>query len=196
MRIHTTIAEATEIYAALGSQKNLGRIADHVSFKKLEHHTSRSHAHGWEIQLEAFERDNGRRAGNSGSYGAMQPEYDGYAATYDEWGWLLAALYKLDPQMLVYGQYTDAEHFDERTAWTYNPERWLDFVNEWPPFADDRDPFPFVTGRSASTKRGYMIGRRGADRARSAGRWARLVKNQPRTVEEVRAFAYPLAVSA
>lgn len=195
MRIHTSIAEATDIFVALGSQINLGRIASHVSFKILERHGSRSHHHGWEIQLEAFERDNGRRAGNSGSYGALRPEHDGYAATFDEWGWLIAALYKLDADMVVgtpkYPVYRDAAHFHEQTAWTYDPERWLEFVNEWPTFADERDPFPFVTGQPSRTKRGYMIGRRGASRVRTQPKhWPG--KHQPRTVEEVRAFAYPM----
>lgn len=201
MRIHTDkIGHTQTISDALKAQKQLGRIAPHVFFKTLEHHGSRSHQFAYEIQLEAEERDNGRRAGNSGSYGAMRPEYDGYAATFDEWGWLLAALFEVDPKMMVGSwknpTYAGSEHFDERTAWTYNPERWLKYVNEWPPLADDRDPFPFVTGRAASTKRGYMIGRRGADRASGPGRWARLVREQPRTVAEVRAFAYPLEVSA
>lgn len=199
MRIHTSvITEATQIYQALGSQKILGRIANHVGFKILEHHGSTIREHAWEIQLEAFERDNGRRAGNSGSYGAMRPEYDGYAATFDEWGWLLAALYALDPQAHVgspeYPTYESAEHFHDRTAWTYNPEAWLSYVNEWPTFADDRDPYPWITGRAAKTKRGYMIGRRGADRAAECPRWGGV--EQPRTVAEVRAFAYPLEVAS
>lgn len=201
MRIHTNIiGETGTIYDALRGQKALGRIARHVTFKTLSEHRSNSHAHAFEIQLEAAVRDNGRRAGNSGSYGAMSPDADGYAATYDEWGWLLRSLYLLDPDMVVGSQknpiYMDAEDFHTKTAWTYDPQRWLDFVNEWPSFADERDPFPWVTGRAAQTKRGYLIGRRGADRLADPGRWARLCKEQPRTVAEVQAFAYPLEVQS
>lgn len=196
MRIHTIIESSQPIRDALTEQKNLGRIASHVSFKTLDEHRSKSAPHAFEIQLEAGERDNGRRAGNSGSYGAMRAEHDGYAATYDEWGWLLAALYTLDPEMIVGSPkkptYDGAEDFHTRTAWTYDPERWLAHVNEWPSFADERDPFPWITGRAAKTKRGFTIGRRGADRLADPGRWVRLCKEQPRTVAEVRAFAYPL----
>lgn len=199
MRIHTSISQATDIYVALGSQKMAGRIAGHVSFKKLEHHGSTIREHGWEIQLEANERDRGRRAGNSGSYGAMQPEADGYAATFDEWGWLLAALYDLDPNMVVGSPknpvYASRVDFDDRTAWTYNPQMWLGYVNEWPSFADERDPFPWIGGRAAKTKRGYMIGRRGADRQAECPRWGG-GRNEPRTVAEVRAFAYPNEVAS
>lgn len=201
MRIHTNaIPNRLVIIDALKAEKESGRIASHVSFKTLCEHGSRSHTHAYEIQLEAAMRDNGRRAGNSGSYGAMRPEYDGYTATYDEWGWLLAALYRLDPDMQVgtgaYPVYADREDFDFKTAWTYNPERWLEFVNEWPTFADDRDPFPYVTGQASKTKRGYLIGRRGANREHIDNNYAaRHGKYQPRTVEEVRAFAYPHLMS-
>lgn len=197
MKIHTNLIGYTQqIRNALQEQKDLGRIAHHVHFKKLEQRGSRSHQFAFEVQLEASERDNGRRAGNSGSYGAMRPEYDGYAATYDEWGWLLAALFALDPAMIVGTPkspvYANATDFHDLTAWTYAPEMWLKYVNEWPTFADERDPFPIVTGRAANSKRGYMVGRHGANRVAFLERTYWPHKNQPRTVAEVTAFAYPL----
>lgn len=195
MRIHTNkIGYTQAIRDELAEQKRLGRIADHVHFKKLEIRGSRSHQFAFEVQMEAFERDNGRRAGNSGSYGAMRPEVDGYAATFDEWGWFLAALYAIDSNMIVgtpkNPTYRHAIDFHQRTALTYNPAELLAILEEWPTFADERDPYPYVTGRAGNTKRGYMIGRRGADRVADQpaywpGKW------QPRTVEEIRAFAYP-----
>ncbi|QIQ63666.1 hypothetical protein SEA_NIKE_86 [Microbacterium phage Nike] len=191
MRIHTNDTTLTEqrIYHALRGQIALGRIAPHVSFKTLDEHGSRSHRAAWEIQLEAEVRDNGRRAGNSGSYGAMRPEYDGYAATYDEWGWLLAALYLIDPYLVVgtgkYSTYSNAEHFHRETAWTYDPERLIDALE------NGDDPFPIVVGKAASTKRGYIIGRRGANRKANIERsyWPHVV--HPRTIVEVQKFAYP-----
>lgn len=196
MRIHTNITVTEQrIYRTLREQIELGRIAPHVSFKTLDEHGSRSHAVAFEIQLEADERDNGRRAGNSGSYGAMRPESDGYAATYDEWGWLLAALYIADPIMVVGTPrspvYANAEDFHRKTAWTYDPERLIDALE------NGDDPFPILTGRAAKTKRGYFLGRRGADRTTAdkvRPYWGHVVR--PRTVDEVRAFAYPLEVTA
>lgn len=196
MRIHTNvIVSEADIYDALRGQIALGRIAPHVSFKTLARHGSRTHRAAWEIQLEAEERDNGRRAGNSGSYGAMQPESDGYAATYDEWGWLLRSLYLLDRDMIVgslkHPVYSDDEDFHHRTAWTYDPERLIDALE------NGDDPFPILTGRAAKTKRGYFLGRRGADRTTNDNfrrQWGHVVR--PRTVDEVQAFAYPLEVTA
>lgn len=191
MRIHTNIESWQQIHAALTEQKNLGRIALHVSFKTLDEHRSSIRPHAFEVQLEADERDSGRRAGNSGSYGAMRPESDGYAATYDEWGWLLAALYELDKDMLVgtpkFPVYANAVAFHRKTAWTYAPEVLIDALE------NGDDPFPIITGRGAKTKRGYFIGRRGADRCTEADirpYWDHKV--QPRTVAEVREFAFPL----
>lgn len=194
MRIHTTIDSSSTIRDALRGQQGLGRIAKHVSFKTLAQHRSTCAPHAFEIQLEADERDNGRRAGNSGSHGAMRPEYDGYAATFDEWGWLLRSLFLLDPKMIVGSRknpiYDGAEDFHLRTAWTYDPERLIDALE------NGDDPFPFVTGRAAKTKRGYIIGRRGADRSGIPGPPYWPHKEQPRTVDEVQAFAYPLEVTA
>ncbi len=195
MRIHTnTIADPAVIRQALAQQKGLGRIASHVTFKTLTEHRSASHNYAYEIQLEAAERDNGRRAGNSGSYGAMRPSVDGYAATFDEWGWLLGALYASDPHMCVgtvkHPVYADRVDFDHKTGLTYNPERWLEIVNARPSYAAEYDPYPIVTGRDGKTKRGYIEGRRGANRSDDAhGYWASA--ERPRTVAEVIAFAWP-----
>jgi hypothetical protein len=189
MRIHTnTIANPAVIRQALAQQKGLGRIASHVTFKRLTEHRSGTHNYAYEVQLEAAERDNGRRAGNSGSYGAMRPEYDGYAATFDEWGWLLAALYLIDRDIVVgtakHPTYADRNHFAISTGYTYFPEKLIERINE------HGDPYPIVTGRDGKTKRGYMIGRRGANRSDDRrGHWASA--ERPRTVAEVTAFAWP-----
>jgi hypothetical protein len=188
VRIHTDTLTRENIQQALIAEIEKGRIARHVSFKVLTEGGSRSHRRSFEVQLEAAERDNGRRVGNSGSYGAMRPEHDGYAATYDEWGWLLAALYQIDPAFIVgtvkHPVYDGRDDFDHKTALTYNPEKLINTLRFY------GDPYPMVIGRAAKTKRGYMIGRRGADRASHEGYrsyWGG--KEQPRTVEEVREFA-------
>ncbi|QXN74011.1 hypothetical protein SEA_BLAB_85 [Microbacterium phage Blab] len=188
MRIHTNvITNEADIYDALRGQITLGRIASHVSFKTLDEHGSRTHQTAFEIQLQAEVRDNGRRTGNSGSYGAMQSEVDGYAATYDEWGWLLAALYGIDSNMVVGSPnmplYANAVAFHRKTAWTYAPELLIDALE------NGDDPFPYITGRAAKTKRGYFLGRRGADRHAVEPFWPHV--ERPRTIVEVQKFAYP-----
>lgn len=187
MRIHSDVLTTAQIGDSLTDERIIGRIAHHVTFKKLQPGHSRVKAHGFEIQLEASERDSGRRAGNSGSYGAMRPEQDGYAATFDEWGWLLAALYAKDPAMIVGASgaptYLDAEDFDAQTGLTYNPAKLLDALQ-----TGRLDPYPFTQGRS-------LIGRRGANRLSAKDGYLSEqrgwpVKFVPRTVEWVREFAH------
>ena len=195
MKLHTNVIGYTQtIRIALQNEKNAGRIAPHVTFKKLEQAGSRTHEFGFEIQLQADVRDNGRRAGNSGSYGAMRPEYDGFAATYDEWGWLINALYEIDPQALwgsvKYAQYRNREDFDAKTGMTYNYKELFPLLQEgyWPSFAehedaDHGDPYPFTNGYTAN-----RVGRRGngritreqAENNESRG-WTRHQKHAPRT---------------
>jgi hypothetical protein len=210
MRIHSDVIGTHHVIAALKAEQAAGRIAGHVQFRILSTHRSQTHGSAMEVQLEATEKDRGRRIGASGSYGVTVPcELDSrcgrtrghygvcdwssevYAATYDEWGWLMAALYCVDPAA-VWGSvkhpaYADADHFHEVTALTYNPDRLLTSLTTGTgPYPIPGDPYPYVTGRNT-------IGRRGASRrseedvpAYAVGSWAKL---QPRTAEWVRDFA-------
>lgn len=178
MRFHTNAPIGqSQIIEALASERKAGRIAPHVHFKTCTAHRSTTHLQAFEIQLEADVRDRGRRAGNSGSYGAMQPEVDGYTATFDEWGWLIEAIYALTQGEGVWGsvkypQYTGADHFLERTGWTYDPELAWQIEHHG-------DPAPYV---HSTTNR---IGRRGVGRSDDS-RYA--VKHDPRTAEWARKF--------
>lgn len=165
MRIYTDSPDIDERYIrqSLENEKAAGRIAPHVGFKVLTRHSAREYARSFEIQLEAYERDNGRRAGNSGSYGAMSPEYDGYAATFDEWGWLLNALYEMDEYLVVgspaHPVYDGRTSFDEKTGYTYNYSEMLRILQyEEEEGWQDSDPYPYVVGR------GGLAGRYGANR--------------------------------
>lgn len=184
MKIHSDVLSPMHAINSLNDEKQAGRIAHHVTFKTIRKVGSRSHKLGLEIQLQARVRDNGRRAGNSGSYGAMIPEYDGFAATYDEWGWLLASLYDKDPVMVVgtvkQPIYADAIDFHHQTALAYNPAeliRYLRIIG---------DPYPYV--RKGSARRG----REGAGRIGVLHRdyWERGYRLSPRSIDEVRAFAH------
>lgn len=198
MRIHTDVIGTWEMISdAFTAEKEAGRIAQSVTFKVLRAVGSRSHAHAYEIQLEAYAPGEGRRYGNSGSYGRGRD----WAATYDEWGWLLSALFRLDPGMVVgsvkYPVYDGRAHFDERTGLTYNPHELIDQIQRY-----DGDPYPYVIGR------GGMLGRQGYGRNDGDGPFTsreyaearqrfqngqkqgnRYVKYLPRTVESVREFA-------
>lgn len=71
-------------------------------------HGSRTHAQAWEVSLTGTSS----RRPNSGRGGA---DGDDYAATWDEWGMFLAALYAVDPTMRAgsgkHPAYVNAEDF-------------------------------------------------------------------------------------
>jgi hypothetical protein len=109
MRIHTNIAGLTEIGAAAryASEVSGGGVTVHL----IGTHASRSHAHAFEIRLTG-DGTLSRRRSNSGRYGA---DSDAYAATYDQWGHFLFALYAVDPDIKA-GPYTGVEDFDHQTS--------------------------------------------------------------------------------
>lgn len=186
MRIHFAKAADNDprdiARGALIECMEAGTIAKHVGFKVLSvHRGGPGFAYALEIQLEAQQRDRGRRAGNSGSYGAMQPEYDGYAATYDEWGFFLAAMYRHDPDMRVmpnfkrdYAAYYDAEDFHYKTGRTYDAS-YPDYVERY------GDEFPYKGSRN-------QIGRRGAGRVHidASNSLVRYCKEDERSADELR----------
>lgn len=93
MRIHTRLGRAVLLEA--------GRRAG-VGFHRLERHGSRTHHHAFNVVLSGT----GREGGHFGTV-------DGHAATWDEWGIFLAALYRRDPtaRCAGAGSYESAEHF-------------------------------------------------------------------------------------
>lgn len=104
MRIHTKL-DAREIYEAAGVAN-----ADVVG---LSQHGSRIADRSFEVHLEG---DSNRRP-NSGASGAGS----GYAATWDQWGAFLGALFWQDPDMLCGSGakrpiYRNAKDFHHQTA--------------------------------------------------------------------------------
>lgn len=168
MRIHFTKNHenpAAIAYAALNECQAAGTIAGHVGFKTLTmHRGGPGFAYALEIQLEGTARDRGRRLGNSGSYGAGE----NYTATYDEWGFFLAALYRMDKGARCApnfkrgtAAYYDADDFHDKTGRTYDPS-YPDYVKQ------HGDEYGYRSGRR-------QVGRRGAGRVHydsSAIRWA------------------------
>ena len=188
MRIHLTEDHDSRYavaFAALAECKAAGTVAGHVGFKTLSiHRGGPGFAYALEIQLEAVTRDRGRRMGNSGSYGPGEE----YAATYDEWGFFLAALYRMDPAARCapnfkrdIAHYYDAEDFHEKTGRTYDAS-YPDAIQE----GLDRgyslsaaDDYSFRSGRD-------QIGRRGAGRVHRDSHKSRYATEAPRTPEFLR----------
>lgn len=148
---------------ALSQCREAGTIAKHVGFKAIAvcgigaAARKAGFKYALEIQLDAQERDRGRRAGNTGSYGASTG-YGGdgmFAATYDEWGFFLAAMYRMDQAMRVepnfkrgYALYYGEGDFHDKTGRTYDAA-YPDYVEE---FGDD---YPKRGGRSCIGRRGF-----------------------------------------
>lgn len=178
MKLHTNSLTEQDIRDALKTEKESGRIAPTVTFKILDPKGSRSHLRAFEVQLESWDyvQGDGRRRGNDGAYGAMQ---EAWAATYDEWGWLLAALYRVDHNMVCGSVknpvYADVIDYNWKTAETYTLA-WLVGKLE-----RGEDPFPYVYGSP-------KIGRYGAGRHEEQ-RYG-VFNYRPRTAEWYRKFAH------
>lgn len=123
MRLHSNEHSWDSIHRALATQKGLGNVAHSVYIDKCEPHGSRSHDKAFEVHLACDEKVKGDKRfwTNSGNRGANS-EANGtgtYAATYDEWGYFIAQLFDVDPQM-KFGTYTDHDQFHRVTEYKYN----------------------------------------------------------------------------
>lgn len=104
MRLHSDTITRADIFAAL---------PDDVTATVVTH-GSRKRAQAFEVSLEGLGARHTRKK-NSGQYGAGVE----YAASWDDWGIWLAALYEIDPQLNA-TYYQDREDFYARTA-QYQP---------------------------------------------------------------------------
>jgi hypothetical protein len=187
MRLHSDKITYNDIMSALMAEQDAGRIARTVRFKVLDDHGSKSHARAFEVQLESTGRipGDGRRVGNSGSYGAMGWD-SGYAATHSEWGWLMAALYRVDPAAIwgsaKHPQYASSNDFHEKTGMTFAPGHLLARL------VKGVDPYPYTLPR-------MVKGREGAGRfAEQTRAWGRdYLKYNPRNAAEYAKFAHVAA---
>lgn len=106
MRIHTNTLTPIDLYEALAPDVTLAYWPTM--------HGSRTHVRAYDVQLRGRGVRHTRRP-NSGTVGADA----GYAATYDDHGHWMAALYAKDPDMKVAGTYANASQFHERTRFAY-----------------------------------------------------------------------------
>ncbi len=201
MRIHSNVLTHSDITNSLLNERAAGRIARTVTFDTCSSHGSRTHSNAFEVKLQSYSKEtgDGRRWGNTGGYGSTSVTTGEYTATYDEWGFFLSALYRLDPAMVVGSVgspiYADVSDFNWRTG------RWYDLTLA-AEIERIGDTMPHVTSRNGKAPRG-KAGRIGADR-----RWSGFDVDQmsrhllsyivhaPRTADQVRAFAHLQTVSA
>jgi hypothetical protein len=162
---------------ALAAEQAAGRIAPHVTFKVLRGIRSNTGRPAVEVQLQAAERDRGRRYGAAGAYSSRNEWEAGrlnYAATFDEWGWFLRRLYRADWGMVVGSPsrptYSDGGDFDHRTGKTYRADL-AELIER------AGDPFPFRVGKNVIGARGRGRSSYGSDywgqRDERTADWAR-----------------------
>ena len=114
MRLHTSL---TKDDVAQALRESVG--PDGVYFDHFTLHSSRTHPQAYELRLTADPgRDrNGkaRRNVNTGQYGMGAYK----AATYDEWGYFMAAVYARDSFAKFGTAYNGAEDFMRKTRHAY-----------------------------------------------------------------------------
>jgi hypothetical protein len=106
MRLHSNILTAADVYAATISRGMRGVYAEVATVG------SRSHARALDVHLSGT---SSRRTNPGASYPSREGAGIDYAATWDEWGMVMATLYAIDPAA-VWGSvkrptYANADHF-------------------------------------------------------------------------------------
>lgn len=127
MRLHSDTITSDTVFDTVRRLREEGRITGVYATTAMG--GSRSRRHGLTLKVTADPRKGRRRFTNSGYAGA---DTDDYAATWDEWGIILGALYDLDPNMTG-DYYADREHYhwatggrfeDGGPATTHDNHRW------------------------------------------------------------------------
>jgi hypothetical protein len=139
MKLHTALTGA-QVYEALDTAKAAGHVTGDVTFVNYGTSGSRTHQRGYEIQLGTYCKDslpsgyqdqhghrmNVRRYKNTGSHGANTQNYSSsgdsvWAATWDEWGWFIAAVFAADPSAR-WANYESEADFNRQTENKFKKE--------------------------------------------------------------------------
>jgi len=79
---------------------------------------SKTRDHAFTVKLEAFERK-GRRRVNFGTAKGVDRFDPPFAATWDEWGFFLAYLFDIDPNLIAGDNYSGRDHFQWCTGYRF-----------------------------------------------------------------------------
>lgn len=117
MRLQTNVLTAKDLWQAASLILDVDA--------EMVQHGSRSHARSFTFKLSGDGPGVARRHGNSGQYGAVGYE-DGYALMWDEWGIVLADLYRRDPDLVCgsvkHPTYADAADYHWQTGDRFQPQ--------------------------------------------------------------------------
>jgi uncharacterized protein YwbE len=104
MKLHTSLTDV-QVSNALFRAQQAGRVTRDVHFAVFAPERSSTHPHGFQLQLGTDSRDslprgykdqNGATMNVRRGYGASRGTTR-YAATWHEWGWLIAEIFAADP---------------------------------------------------------------------------------------------------
>lgn len=112
MKVYSDLLDTPDLYAALPADV----YAATVKLKR-----PRKRARGWTVSLEGLGSRHYRRK-NSGNYGASSPGT--MAATWDDHGVWMAALFAKDPNALI-ADYDGRDDFERQTR------EYREYVQEW-----------------------------------------------------------------
>lgn len=119
MKIHSDTLTGADLEGALCAARSAEHITPDVHFVVFGQAGSRSHRAAHEVQLGTYDKTTGptksRHYKNSGTHGADSV----WAATYDEWGWFLAEVYRRDASAMA-GPYKSRDDFGEKTKHAYD----------------------------------------------------------------------------
>jgi len=169
--------------ATVDAERDAGRIDPDVLASISVPRRTRDGQH-WRVTLDlGVNREpragEGRRRVTA--YGNTMPGGFTAGGTFDEYGWVLAALYAEFEWMTVGHPaspvYRDRDDFNHKTGISYDPVALLGYIE-----STQDDPYPYLSVRSKAGRRGY--GRVSADDPRS-----RYATYAPRSAADVRAFA-------
>lgn len=139
MKLHTDLG-ILQLDRMLDGLETAGIIARGVDLIILGSANSRSHTRRIDFSLGLEKADaTHRRARN------LMGSDDGgyrYAATYDDWGWLMASIFAADPSAKFQGAYNGVADFKTRT--------WQAFTA-----VEGADPFPYAPDKEHPQHRRY-----------------------------------------
>lgn len=131
MRVHTKLG-GREFKALLQVD---GRLGQDLYFENLTEHGSRTHDRAFNVKIWSQNRTTisgaTRKRPNPGNWLNGQRTRQCFTATFDEWGYFLAALFEADPHARVVNCYNDREHFHERTLRAYLRPEYVQCYNPW-----------------------------------------------------------------
>ena len=113
MRVHSDILTPADVRDA--AREASERTGSTIYVESSARHGSRRRDHALEISLSADGKLSKRRR-NTGTRGGGGADY---AATWEQWGWVLAYLFEVADDLTIPRVYVDRDAFHAATRWQF-----------------------------------------------------------------------------